>query len=158
MSTPVPELILQALAHGIHGNPERGLHLIQPLVDEGPRSTYALLGALAETASRQARETRDALEVGGTDVMFGIEIEGPEGLASAQVLPAPLRFAVQFVTAWANRDQDTAHALFWALAEPSDRLGTDDLATVIGIVFDMAVLGAEATLIERRTRTGDTPQ
>lgn len=158
MSTPVPELILEALAHGIHGHPERGLALIQPLVDAGPVSTYALLGALAETASRQAKDAKETLEASGTGVMFGVEIEGPDGPASAQVLPVPLRFGVQFVTAWANGDQDTAYALFWAMAEPSDLFGTDDLVASIAVVFDMAVLGAQASLFEHRMRTADNPK
>lgn len=162
MTTPPPDLIAEALAHGIHGHPERGLLLLEPLVDAGPTSTYALLASLAETASRQARQAREFLDAAGTGadlgVMFGIEIEGPDGPASAQVLPVPLRFAVQFVTAWANGDQETAEALFRAMAEPSVRLGTDDLADSIRIVFDMAVLGAEASLAARRQQIADGPQ
>lgn len=149
MSTPAPERILEALAHGINGRPEEGLRLIQPLVDAGPLSTYALLGSLAETASRDGRYAS------GAGTLFAIEVQGPDGPASTNDVPTPLRFAAQFTTAWAARDQDTAYALFWAFAEPSDRLGTDDLAEGIGLLFDMAVLGEKAALMERRQRAAD---
>ncbi|MEC3995222.1 hypothetical protein VSR01_17435 [Actinacidiphila sp. DG2A-62] len=137
------QTILDALAHSVAGDTERGLALLQPLVDAGPRSTYALLGSLAEVASSDAREASPGSS-------FGMEVIGPDGPADAELLPPPLRFAAHFVTAWANRDQDTAHALFWAVAEPSDRYGTDDLAEAIRAVFAMAAATAEYEVARKR--------
>ncbi|MET4641310.1 MULTISPECIES: hypothetical protein [Streptomyces] len=51
MSTaPEPMITLQALTKGVVGDHHAGLELLQPIVDAGPRSSYALLGCLAETA------------------------------------------------------------------------------------------------------------
>ncbi|OEV09328.1 hypothetical protein [Streptomyces nanshensis] len=125
-----PQQIFAAIAAGVANAPERGLALLQPIVDRGPRPTYALLCSLAEAASHTAREQPGDF--------FGIELEsvttGEPG--SIEELPPQIRFAAQFVTAWANRDHDTAHGLFTALA------ATEHLATGIGAVYDMAVATA----------------
>jgi hypothetical protein len=151
MPTTDPQIILEALAHGVAGAPERGLALIQPLVDAGPRSTYALLGSLAEVASKDAREA-------SPDTLLGMQVVGPDGPADVELLlllPPPLRFAARFVAAWANRDQDTAHALFWAVAEPSDRDGIDDLAEAIRAVFAMAGASAEYEVAQKRRQRAE---
>ena len=148
MQAPEPLIIGAALACSVAGEHQRGLDMLQPIVDAGPRSTYALLGSLAEVASKDARET-------SPDMMFGMEVIGPDGPADVQLLPPPLRFAARFVTAWANRDQDTAHALFWAIAEPSDRDGTEDLAEAITAVFGMAAAVTEYLVLEQRQQPAE---
>ncbi|NDK24707.1 hypothetical protein FSY75_09500 [Streptomyces sp. TR1341] len=146
MPAPDPEPIVQALAVAVAGDFQRGLSLLQPLVDAGPQSTYALLCALAETASKEARDAH------GPDTWFGLDVQGPGGQADISVLPPPLQFAARFVTARANRDRATAHALFWAVAGPSDRDGTDALADAITAVFEMAVAAAEHIVLEQRRK------
>ncbi|RWZ73356.1 hypothetical protein EQK42_24815 [Streptomyces albidoflavus] len=146
MPAPDPEVILEALAYGVAGDFQRGLDTLQPIVDAGPRSTYALLGALAETASREAREANDA----GT--LYGIALDGPNGPVDIDVLPPPVMFAARFITAWANRDQDAASALFWAVAEPSDRDGTSALADCITAVYGMTVPVAQYAAEELHRR------
>ncbi|MGC4947773.1 hypothetical protein ACLQ2N_16450 [Streptomyces sp. DT224] len=149
MPAPDPLMITEALSYGIAGDHDHALGLLQPIVDTGPASTYALLGALAEIASKEARDTHQP----GT--RFGIETEGPDGATDIDVLPPPVRFAARFTTAWANRDRDMALALFHAVAEPADRDGTDELADCITALYGMAVAVAEQTVLEhRRTRRG----
>jgi hypothetical protein len=97
-------------------------------------------------ASKEARETNEP----GT--LFGIDPEGPDGPGSVDVLPPPVRFALRFITAWANRDQDTAYALFWAIAEPSDRDGTTALGDCITAVYAMTVPVAGQIVAEQRRR------
>ncbi|MFD3608995.1 hypothetical protein ACFWXA_13140 [Streptomyces atroolivaceus] len=143
MPAPDPHTILEALSHAIAGNPQRGLELIQPIVDAGPRSTYALLGALAETASKDVRDAN------GPGTLYGLDVQSPDGPADVDLLPPHLKFAARFVTAWANRDQDTAAALFWAVAERSDR-SAEDLADAITAVFAMAAAVAEYEVIKQR--------
>jgi hypothetical protein len=130
--------------------------MLQPLVDAGPLSTYALLGALAEgicrmTADPQLLDVDGDVEQGG----FVMLVDGPDGPASSELLPAPLRFAGRFLTCWANRDFATTKALFQALAEPSDRDGTDDLDEAITTLYGMAVATTEAFVIERRRQRAE---
>lgn len=146
MPAPDPDAIFQAVALGVTGNHQDGLNLIQPFVDAGPASTFALLCALAETASHEARDSHAP----GTS--FGIVVEDPAGPADITVLPPAVQFGAQFITAWANRDRPMARALFWALAEPSDLNGTDALADGITAVYGMAVAVAERVVIEQRRK------
>jgi hypothetical protein len=137
-------IIGEALACSVAGDHQRGLSMLQPLVDAGPRSTFALLACLAETASADARDTN------GPATWYGMEVVGPDGPADAELLPPRLRFAARFVTAWANRDQPTAYALFRAVAELSDRDGTPDLAEAVGAVYAMAAATAEYLVLQQR--------
>jgi hypothetical protein len=144
-----PQTILEALSHAAAGDHDRGLALIQPLVDAGPVSTYALLASLAEAICRMTADPQalDDVEQRGGFVMV---VDGPDGPASAELLPKPLRFAGRFITCWANRDRETAWALFRAAANVSEQDGTDDLAEGVTAVFGMAVASTEAFVIERR--------
>ncbi|MGV2914606.1 hypothetical protein [Streptomyces alfalfae] len=146
------QTIGEAIAYGVAGDQEHGLALLQPLVDAGPRSTYALLGALAETAAFTVLNNRRP------DEFFTIPVvnEATGQTASVDDLPAPLRFAAQFVTAWANRDRDTARALFTVFAHESDRRGTPDLAHAIGFLYGMAVSTATEVVLKARRKRGDT--
>jgi hypothetical protein len=147
--SPAPGNIGKALVHGIAGDHDRALELLQPLVDEGPRSAFALLGALAEAAAYHAREAN------GPGVEYDIEVTGPDGPADADVLPPNIRFAAQFVTAWANDDRDTALALFNALADHSDTNGTQDLGAGIYAVYTMAVASVSHAVAEEDGSKGD---
>lgn len=153
MNQPTPDDITritgEALSHGIAGDRARGVALLQPLVDAGPLSTLGLLGGLAEVAAYTALQDQRPGE------MFGLPVNNvlTGEPASADALPPPLRFAAQFVTAWANRDRDTARALFETFAFESDRTGSPDLAEAIGLVYDMAVTtGAEVVRQAREER------
>jgi hypothetical protein len=144
-----PLTIIEALSHGAAGDHDRALALLQPLVDAGPISTFALLGCLAEAICRMSADPQhldEPSQRGG----FVMQVDGPDGPASAELLPAPLRFAGRFLTCWANRDRDTAFALFRAVADVADRDGTDDLAEAITALFGMAVATTEQFVIERR--------
>ncbi|AIV35566.1 hypothetical protein [Streptomyces sp. CCM_MD2014] len=153
MNQPTPadfhRITGEALSHGIAGDRMRGVALLQPLVDAGPLSTFALLGGLAEVAAHTALQNQLPGETFGLPVNNVLTGEP----ASADVLPPPLRFAAQFVTTWANRDRDTARALFETFAFESDRTGSPDLAEAIGLVYDMAVTtGAEVVRQARQER------
>ncbi|WP_413808172.1 hypothetical protein [Streptomyces sp. OE57] len=144
-------LIAEAVSHGVAGDQPRGVALLQPLVDAGPRSTYALLAGLAEVAACTALENQRP----GT--MFGLPVENiatgqPE---SVDVLPPPLRFTAQFVTAWANRDQDTARALFDTFAGEADRTGSPDLGDAIGLLYGMAVATSTEVVRAHREAQGE---
>lgn len=145
------DTIGEAVAYGVTGDHERGLSLLQPLVDAGPLSTYALLAALAEAAAFTALQNQRPGEAFGIPVVN--EITGQA--ASVDVLPPPHRFAAQFVTAWANRDQDTARALFNAFAHDSDRRGTPDLGDAISLMYGMAVETSTEVVREARRKRGE---
>lgn len=144
-----PDLIRDAIAHGVAGDHQGALTLLQPFVNAGPRSTFTLLAALAGFAAHEAWTAHTP----GT--WYGVTVVGPDGSESVDSLSAPVRFALQFTAACASRDFDNAYALFWAVAEPADRNGTDDLAEAINAVYDMAVASAEALLDEARRREDD---
>ncbi|MFC9604599.1 hypothetical protein ACFTTN_14210 [Streptomyces niveus] len=148
---PTPDVVLKAIARALNGDTEGGLALIQPLVDAGPTSTYALLGDLADIASRRARTANREGH------MFVFTVEGRDGEpVSVDDLPLPERFAGRFIAAWANGDADTAQALFWAAADHADINRTYDLADGISAVFDSAATVAGEVLAEkRRQKMGD---
>ncbi|MEU0275949.1 hypothetical protein [Streptomyces sp. NPDC006307] len=146
MSTPhPPDLVTQAITLGILGNQDAGCALLQPLVDQGPESTYVLLGMLAEAASLAAREEN------GPNTFYGLEVTSAiDGrAASADDLPAPLRFAAQFCTVWTNDDRAAARALFDVFVGESNRTGSPALGQAIGIVYGMAVATAQHLVMER---------
>lgn len=146
-----PMTILEALSHGAAGDKDRALALLQSLVDAGPRSTFALLGSLAEAVCRMTTDP-EALDLAPQRGKFVLAVDGPNGPASSELLPPPLRFAGRFITCWANRDRDTAYALFRAVAYASEQDGTDDLAEAITATFGMAVAATEAFVIEQRAK------
>lgn len=146
-------LIAEAVSHGIAGDQDHGLAMLQPLVDAGPRSTFALLGGLAELAAFTALRNQrpgEAFAMPVEDVRTGEP-------ADPSVLPVPLRFAARFVTAWANRDQDTAWALFHALAEEAERTGSSDLGDGVSLVYSMAVATSEEIVREQRAKRTRAP-
>lgn len=132
--------ILAALAAGVAGDPDSGLRSLQPIINRGPAATYALLAALAETATFIAREQ-------DTGDFFWLHVShiGPDEVTqiSADELPAPIRFAAQFVTAWANRDEDLAGDLFDAL------VNAEQVGAGITAVYEAALVTATA-IVERQ--------
>ncbi|MFJ6215087.1 hypothetical protein ACIQGZ_17385 [Streptomyces sp. NPDC092296] len=130
--------MMNALAHGVTGNRPAALAELRPIIARGPVSTYAMLAALAETATGGHKAAP------GT--FLGPAIVQNGRLGSVGPLPEHLRFAARFLAAHANGDTGTRDALYWALlADDTDR-GCTRLAEAIGTVFDMAV----ATVAQRR--------
>lgn len=140
-----PTTIVKALSYGAAGDYDHGLALLQPLVDAGPISTFAMLGCLAEAVYRMSADP-SLLDEPEHSAGFAMVVDGPDGPATAELLPAPLRFAGRFITCWANRDRDTAFALFQAVARQD---GPGDLAEAITALFGMAVAVTEMFVAER---------
>ena len=140
-----PELVLHAVAHGVVGDRDTGLGMLQPLVDAGPTSTYALACQLAETVAIKTRRYPE-------DTGWAFDIVGPDGVVQpVEEQVAPLRFAARFIAAWASRDADNARALFLAVAQHAQTHGTTDLAEAVVMLYDLA-LSACATIVEERRR------
>lgn len=137
-----------AVAYGVAGDPDAGVALLQPLVDAGRLSTFALLCSLAEVAAFTALQNRRP----GEAFAMSVESTATGRAASAEAMPVSLRFVGQFVTSWANRDQDTAFALFKSLADEADRTGSTDLGDAIGLVYGMAVATAAEAARAHRER------
>lgn len=133
--------ILEALSHGIVGDDDAAWALIRPIVRRSDAAMYATFCSLAESASWDARQGQADGE------HFGIEVEnirtGEE--SNVDVLPSGIRFAAQFVTAWANRDRATAEALYRALYTDSP----DDLGVGLRAIYEMAVVSLRA-FVERQ--------
>ncbi|MCX5326348.1 hypothetical protein [Streptomyces sp. NBC_00120] len=145
IGTVVADAVTQALA----GNHSAGLALLQPIVDEGPSSTYVLLSCLAETAVFTVRRQH------GPDCAFGIQVEAWDGSErSTDDLAPPVRFAARFMAAWANRDQDSTSALFKALAEQGDRPGCRDIGDAVSTLYGFAVTTADQ--LRARPHADDT--
>lgn len=137
--------IFKALAHGVAGDDDTAWALIQPIVRRSEAAMFATCCALAESAAHEAIQQHGP---GG----FVLEVEdiatGAEG--SVDVLPPGVRFAAQFMTAWANRDQDTAEALYWALYT-SDPEG---FAVGFRAVYEMAVVSLRGFVERKREAEG----
>lgn len=139
------ETILAALAHGMTGHPEKALPLFEPFISGGPVTAVSLCAALAEVSAVPARKT---LPAGGHFGLLVLNADTGERGDISKV-PAGVRFAMQFSTAWGNDDRNTAYALFRALIEPGDEEASHALADGIRVLFDMAVV----TLREKTGRT-----
>lgn len=144
MPQPDWDAILTALSRGVAGDPDGGLQLLQPVVDGGPQDTWELLCMLAEIAAEPARRSN------APGAFFTLNSHGPNGPTPIDAVPPDVRFAGQFVTAWANRDQASAAALFQAVAEHSDTHRTEDLGRAIGAVYDMAIAATSHLVGELR--------
>ena len=133
--------IFEALTHGVVGDHDTAMRLLMPVLKRNPRSMYATVCSLAESASLDARQHQEPGE------HFGIQVDhidtGAEG--STDDLPPGVRFAARFMTAWANRDHDTADALYKAI----HREEPDEFAVGIRALYDMAVVSLRA-MVERK--------
>jgi hypothetical protein len=128
------ETIMAALAHGMTGATEQGLRLLEPFIWRGPASTVAMCAALAESTAMAGRQE---LPEGGFFGLLAVTRDG--AAADINVVPAGLRFAGQFVTAWANGDRETAYALFGALIKDETDEQAAAMADGVRALFDMAV-------------------
>lgn len=146
-----PVVIGEALAHAVAGDLMTGGMLLVPLIEAGRRSCYTLAASLAETASHIARRDQ-------TPGTFGITVEDTVTgkAASVDVMPPDIRWAAQFTTAWANRDQDTALALFEALAERSEAADGAELVDGLLQLFSMAVTTSKEVCAEQRAHRTNT--
>ncbi|PWI16050.1 hypothetical protein DI272_19155 [Streptomyces sp. Act143] len=148
MSERPPLVVAEALLRAAAGDHVDGGMLLAPLIEEGRASTYALAGMLAEAASHIARRDQRP------GAMFGIQIDhvvtGEPG--RPEDLPPDVAFAAQFTTAWANRDQDTAMALFNVLADGAtgSEAGSDALIDGLLALFELAVITTRVVIAEQR--------
>ncbi|MFZ4266547.1 hypothetical protein [Streptomyces arboris] len=133
MTTLPTDTVFTAVAHALRGDRIQGLRLLQPLVDEGPSSTFVMLVTLAEVAARPARREH------GPDARLNPDTLGAQ---STDDLPPPARFATRFTAACANRDSALSSALFWAVADHAEANGTLDLVQAVTALFDMATAAA----------------
>lgn len=143
------DTIMTALAHGVTGDTEAGLTLLEPLVQRGPVQAAGVCAALAETLSAEAR----AKQAPGS--FFGFLVATTDGQwADANDLPPGIRFAIQFSTAWANGERDTAYALFDALTGDQTDEQMQALGDGIGALFDMASASLRDVVERKRAEKG----
>ncbi|MFD9903874.1 hypothetical protein [Streptomyces sp. NPDC059063] len=141
-----PRIVGEALAHAAAGDPSGGAELLIPLIEAGPVSTYALAGMLAEAACYIARR-----DYPGAFFGLGADNKRTRQPASVDDFKPSVVSAARFVAAWANRDQDTATALFLTLYDGPE----DDFIDALTALFEMAVATAAAVQAEeRRARRG----
>lgn len=150
-----PAIVGDALALAVTGDQLSAGMLLVPLIEAGRRSSYALAGMLAETASHIARREQPP----GTAFEIAVENLDTGLTASVDVMPRDVRWAAQFITAWANRDQDTAQSLFDALADEAEASGGPEFIDGLLQLFAMAVVTAKTVCAEERARrTNPNPE
>jgi hypothetical protein len=139
------DTIMTALAHGVTGDTEAGLTLLEPIAQRGPVHAAGICAALAETLSTEARAHQEP----GT--FFGFLVATTDGQpADANDLPPGIRFAVQFSTAWANGERDTAYSLFDALTDGQTDEQMQALGDGIGALFEMASVSLREVVDRKR--------
>ncbi|MFD5814371.1 hypothetical protein [Streptomyces sp. NPDC127038] len=138
--------IFEALTHGCAGDDDTAWSLLDPIVRRSNQAMYATFCALAEAASF------DALQNQRPGEHFGIVVENIDTgeAGSIDAFPPGIRFASQFITARANRDEDTADALYMALYRDSP----DDLGVGLRALYDMAVVSLRAYVERKRKAEG----
>ncbi|MGW2692391.1 hypothetical protein ACWC3Y_11075 [Streptomyces sp. NPDC001296] len=137
--------LFQALAHGVAGDDTTAWNIIEPLACRDDTAMYGVFCGLAESAAFDALQQH-----GPGDYVIEVEHLDTGEAGSVDVLPAGVRFATQFVTAWANRDEDTAHALYMAFYP--DR--SDDLAVGLRALYEMAVVSLRGYVQRKREAEG----
>jgi hypothetical protein len=137
--------LFEALAHGVSGDDATAWKMIRPLVRRDETAMFGVFCSLAESAAfdsiQQHGPGNFVLEV--EDIATGAE-------DSVDVLPPGVRFAAQFVTAWANRDRDTAEALYLALY----RSDPDELGVGLRALYEMAVVSLRGFVERKRKAEG----
>nr|WTB35224.1 hypothetical protein OG781_42345 [Streptomyces sp. NBC_00830] len=141
--TQAAQITGEALARAVAGDVQGGAELLVPLIADGPRTAYGLAAMLAETASFLARREQQPGTFFATTVEHAVTGE-PGGI---EELPPEIQFAAQFTTAWANRDQDTAIALFGALVNKAEASEVAELVDGLMALFQMAVATAPAVCV-----------
>jgi len=137
--------IFEALAHGVSGDNDTAWKLLRPIVHRSDQAMFAVFCTIAEAAAFDAIQQQGAGD-------FVLEVEDVETGAESSVdqLPPGLRFATQFLTAWANRDQDTAEALYLGLYKTDPEALADGLRAL----YDMAITSLRA-FVERKRKADD---
>lgn len=137
--------IFEALTHGVAGDDDTAWNLLAPIIRRNNHAMYATFCTIAEAAAF------DSIQQHGPG-NFVIEVEhldtGAEG--NVDVLPPSLRFAVQFVTARANRDEDAADALYRALYQS----GPDETGAGLRALYEMAVVSLRGFCERKREAEG----
>lgn len=143
------DTIMLALAHGVTGDTDAGLTLLEPLAQRGPVHAAGICAALAETLSAEAR----ANQTPGHS--FGFLVATTDGQpADANDLPPGVRFAAQFSTAWANGQCDTAYSLFDALIDGQTDEQMQALGEGISTLYEMASASLREVVDRKRTEKG----
>lgn len=141
-----PLLVEEALNRALAGDVYGGGMLLVPLIEDSRRECFALCVMLATAATYGVEP--------GPDGMFVLEISDMETgrLGRPEDLPPDAQFAAQFVTAWANKDQDAAQALFDALAADGDtEAGMGRVVDGVLALYGMAIASVRALIEEQRT-------
>lgn len=143
-----PRIVGDALERAMAGDWHGAGALLVPLIGGGYGNAYALAAMLAETASHTGRRDRAEGE------FFTMPVENIETGEPGSVddLPPHVAFAAQFTTAWANRNQDTAEALFEALWERAGLSGGVELVDGLLFLFQMAVETSKAVTAEEQAK------
>ncbi|TFV33151.1 hypothetical protein E4K10_30185 [Streptomyces sp. T1317-0309] len=141
------DALARAMTQDWHGAGE----LLVPLIGVGYGNAYGLAAMLAETASFIAR--RDQAD--GTFFAMPVEDINTGEEVSVDDLPPHVAFAAQFTTAWANRDHDTAEALFRALWEQASPPDGVELVDGLLFLFRMAVETSKAVTAEERAKRAE---
>ncbi|MER6534352.1 hypothetical protein ABT215_11175 [Streptomyces sp900105755] len=137
--------IFEALTHGVAGDDDTAWDLLAPIAQRSNHAMYAVFCTIAEAAAFDAIQQQGAGN-------FVIEVEDVETGAEGSVdeLPPGVRFATQFLTARANRDEDTAHALYLALHQNNP----DELGIGLRALYEMAVVSLRSFIERKRAAEG----
>ncbi|MGW7247742.1 hypothetical protein [Streptomyces decoyicus] len=143
------DTIMTALAHGVTGNTEAGLTLLEPIAQRGSVQAAGICAALAENLSTEARANQEP----GT--FFGFLVATTDGQpADVNDLPPGIRFAAQFSTAWANGEHRTAYDLFDALIGDQTAEEMQALGDGISALFEMASVSLREVIDHKRAEKG----
>lgn len=129
------QLVYEALAHGVAGDTEGAFDKLNAVCTQAdwPRM-YGVCCGLAEAGAHMLRKIYgDQAPKTAADGMFIFQELQPGALAD----DPSKTFSMRFLTAWANGDRDTTHALFTAATKASDEEYVDSVcalfADVVGI-------------------------
>ncbi|MFC8886850.1 hypothetical protein ACFT54_09750 [Streptomyces cinereoruber] len=134
MSEP-NEIVMDAIKTGLTGDRKEGLDLLQPLVDEGPATTFAVLVMLAGVATYEASKRPDP-----TSLLIPV-VFGPDR-ASFPIDEAPPahRFVVRLLAAVARADYDAARELFQGYVAEHDRPGSEEIGRAVRVAYRTALM------------------
>lgn len=140
--------MFEALAHGVSGDNDTAWKMIRPIVRRDDTAMYAVFCALAESAAFDSIQQH-----GAGNFILEVEHIATGAAGNIDELPSGVRFASQFVTAWANRDQDTAEALYLGLYETNP----DALGVGLRTLYEMAVVSLRGFVERKRKAEGRWP-
>jgi hypothetical protein len=129
----------RALAFGLANRHEDAWNEIKALAAKGTLEMFATTAALAEVAVQDRVEDNP----GG---FFGLTVQHHGQEADINEAPAAQRFAMQLMAAQANRDFDTARALFKAQM----RTDPESVADATLILYDVALAAARERIARHK--------